>query len=306
MAELTFNIKTQICKVYAYNPTRGRKLIGEGYDFLCNFLYEINEGKYSLASIEAKLEADAERIAPNTEMVSIDVCVSVDTVTYDQIECRELEHAVVHIMSKLPDVIDFIPLVEAPEPPVPPYRSKLLACDKRRKTDWVSYIDSNLNEHEMVKGLNLAWNFEEVTDYEERERVSACESHLCVFSGMAMQSLMRTKVIEALNDGCVDFITVLSIEYAKKLCAKLDKVDLRELMNPRTEPEPEAKREVAIGEVVEFMGEHLLCVKKNDGECSGCAFLAEDDDCKFCGYCSKENRKDGKNVIFLKGGKHER
>lgn len=176
--------------------------------------------------------------------------------------------------------------------------------DKRRKTDWVSYIDANLDEHEMVKGLNLAWDFEEVSDFEERERVRAYESHLCVFSGMAMQSLMRTKNIKDLNeDGCVDFITNLSIEYAKELCAKLDKIDLRELMNPKPEPEPEQKRDVAIGDVVEFKGEHLLCVEKTDGEdCSGCAFLAEDDDCKFSGFCYKENRKDGKNVIFLKGG----
>jgi len=175
--------------------------------------------------------------------------------------------------------------------------------DKRRKTDWVSYIDANLEEHEMVKGLNVYWDFEEVSNYEEREKVRAYETHLCIFSGMAMQSLMRTKRIEDLNEeGCVDFLTNLSIDYAKELCAKLDKVDLEELMNPKQEPEPEEKYEVAIGETVEFQGERFHSTEVADNEdCTGCAFK-EIEDCKFCGYCYKDNRSDGKCVIFVKGG----
>ena len=102
-------------------------------------------------------------------------------------------------------------------------------ADKRRKTDWVSYIDANLGER--VAGLNLAWDFEEVSDYEEKERIRAYETHLCVFSGMAMQGLIQKKSIEDLNDEvCIDFITRLSIEYGKALCAKLDEIDLKELM----------------------------------------------------------------------------
>lgn len=78
--------------------------------------------------------------------------------------------------------------------------------------------------------------------------------------------------------------------------------ELRKQSNPEGKPEKQPdKKEVAIGEVVEYQGEHLLCVEKNDNEdCCGCAFLAEDDDCKFSGYCSKEYRSDGKNVIFVK------
>lgn len=81
--------------------------------------------------------------------------------------------------------------------------------------------------------------------------------------------------------------------------------ELRKQPNPETKPEKQPdKKEVAIGEVVEYQGEHLLCVEKTDNEdCSGCAFLAEDDDCKFSGYCYKEYRSDGKNVIFVKGNK---
>lgn len=83
--------------------------------------------------------------------------------------------------------------------------------------------------------------------------------------------------------------------------------ELRKQPNPETKPEKQPdKKGVAIGEVVECQGEHLLCVEKTDNEdCSGCAFLAEDDDCKFSGYCCKEFRSDGKNVIFMKGGSSE-
>lgn len=93
-----------------------------------------------------------------------------------------------------------------------------------------------------------------------------------------------------------------AVSFADALIAELLKQP-----NPETKPEKQPdKKEVAIGEVVEYQGEHLLCVEKTDNEdCSGCAFLAEDDDCKFSGYCCKEFRSDGKNVIFVKGGSSE-
>ena len=80
---------------------------------------------------------------------------------------------------------------------------------------------------------------------------------------------------------------------------------IAELRKPQPEPETESipeRKDVAIGEVVEFQGEHLLCVEKTDGDdCTGCAFISKDKDCNFSGYCSKEYRNDGKDVIFLKG-----
>lgn len=104
-------------------------------------------------------------------------------------------------------------------------------ADKRRKTDWVSYIDANLGEHEMVKGLNLAWDFEEYQERRDWEKERNIENHMCVFSGMAMQSLMRTKGIEDLNtDDCISFITKLSVEYGRALCVELGKVDLYKLV----------------------------------------------------------------------------
>lgn len=109
-------------------------------------------------------------------------------------------------------------------------------ADKRRKTDWVSYVDANLGEHERVAGLNLAWDFEEVSDYEKRERFRAYETHLCVFSGMAMQGLIQKKSIEDLNEeACIDFISRLSIEYGKALCARLDEIDLSKLVKDNEE-----------------------------------------------------------------------
>lgn len=140
MAELTFNIKLQIGKVYAYNPLRGRKCVGEGYKSLCKFIYDVNDGKLSPSEIETKLEAHAQRIAPDTELQTVDVCVQIDTETYDAIEVAEMENQV-YVLTKLsePPLIDFIPLVEAPEPPVPPYRSKLHAYNKRRNYSKKSY-----------------------------------------------------------------------------------------------------------------------------------------------------------------------
>lgn len=113
--------------------------------------------------------------------------------------------------------------------------------DKRRPTDWVSYIDSNLEEHEMVRGLNLYWDFEDDTEYEERERDRVYETHLCMFTGMAMQSLMRTKSSEELKEtDCIASIAELSVKYSKTLCDELDKLDFEKLMESR--PKPKKKK----------------------------------------------------------------
>lgn len=60
---------------------------------------------------------------------------------------------------------------------------------------------------------------------------SITDKYLPIFSGMALQSLMRTKNIETLNEeGCIDFLTGLAIEYGKVLCEKLDRLDVREFI----------------------------------------------------------------------------
>ena len=48
---------------------------------------------------------------------------------------------------------------------------------------------------------------------------------------MAMQSLMRTKGIEDLNeDGCIDFLANLAVGYGRALCVELGKVKLDDLV----------------------------------------------------------------------------
>lgn len=92
--------------------------------------------------------------------------------------------------------------------------------DKRRKTDWVSYIDSKGVEHEMVKGLNFHWDFEELDThelYEKREHERNVNGHFCLFAGMAMKSLI------AINQGVYTKEAMIkeAVEYAKLLTEEL-------------------------------------------------------------------------------------
>lgn len=104
--------------------------------------------------------------------------------------------------------------------------------DKRRKTDWVSYIDSNSIEHEKVSGMNLFWDFEDVKeDYQKRERERAYYNHLAIFAGMIMQGLMSNNNIETINSPTwAEYLSDLSVSYAIRLCAKLDGINVEDLM----------------------------------------------------------------------------
>ena len=109
-------------------------------------------------------------------------------------------------------------------------------ADKRRKTDWVSYIDKDFNEHPRVSGLNAYWDFEEVKDYEQRERERIALTHLCLFSGMAMQSIIAKSSYEDVRqDKGIDAINELSVKIATDLCDKLDKIDVEELLKRNTD-----------------------------------------------------------------------
>lgn len=59
------------------------------------------------------------------------------------------------------------------------------------------------------------------------------------------------------------------------------------------------KKDIPIGEVIEYKGKHLLCVESGRG-CAGCYF---DDNNISCGNvdvtCNGGMRKDGKDVIFV-------
>lgn len=67
----------------------------------------------------------------------------------------------------------------------------------------------------------------------------------------------------------------------------------------------DSEKDVAIGEVVEFDGERLVCIEDGciDGfleECSGCAFMKNGKCRSIVRSCSKDKRYDGKDVIFKK------
>lgn len=109
-------------------------------------------------------------------------------------------------------------------------------ADKRRKTDWVSFIDKDFNEHFMEEGLNAYWDFDDpsrsLDDINEREERRVIDMHFCQFAGLAMQGLISKKSFPELDeDGCIGFITDLSVEYAQELCCKLYDVNLEELIN---------------------------------------------------------------------------
>ena len=61
--------------------------------------------------------------------------------------------------------------------------------------------------------------------------------------------------------------------------------------------------EPKIGEVIEYKGNHLLCVEVDENTCQGCYFNDKD-----CGNlkmpCNGDMRRDGKSVIFV-GDKKE-
>ena len=107
----------------------------------------------------------------------------------------------------------------------------------------------------------------------------------------AMQIIMEKTRFDVDNySAFAPSVAKFAVEYADALIAELRKQPFQDTTD---------KKEVAIGETIEYKGEHFLCVGKTDADCSGCAFLAKDDDCMYSGRCYKEYRSDGKNVIFL-------
>ena len=115
--------------------------------------------------------------------------------------------------------------------------------DKRRKTDWVSYIDSKGVEHEMVKGLNFHWDFDDIDTYElmeEREHERNINSHFCMFAGMAMQGIVIQGKLR--NE---KMIAESSVKIAKELTEELAKwkVDVKKDIVFREDNEQEEQEE---------------------------------------------------------------
>lgn len=94
--------------------------------------------------------------------------------------------------------------------------------DKRRKTDWVSYIDAHGGEHEMVKGLNPYWDFDDWDNSEAKFQVRAVDAHLSLFAGMIMQKL----ICDTTEKKNVKWKAEKSVDIAKELCLALGKVDM--------------------------------------------------------------------------------
>ena len=92
--------------------------------------------------------------------------------------------------------------------------------DKRRKTDWVSYIDSEGGKHEMEKGLNFYWDFEELESYdlyEKREHEKVVNNHFCLFAGMALKGIISAKEGQVTRESIVKE----AVRYARLLSEEL-------------------------------------------------------------------------------------
>lgn len=86
--------------------------------------------------------------------------------------------------------------------------------DKRRKSDWVSYVDSKGVEHEMVNGLNFYWDFDEVPLRWEDE---ARQNHFCLFAGFAMKGILSRGDLQP-----DEMVVERSVTIAKKLMDELE------------------------------------------------------------------------------------
>ena len=101
---------------------------------------------------------------------------------------------------------------------------------------------------------------------------------------------------------CADALIAELRNQPLAVVASNDSADL-DLKNMETPIDFE--KDVAIGEVVEFDGERLVCIEDGsiDGfleECSGCAFMKNGKCRSIVRSCSKDKRYDGKDVIFKK------
>ena len=134
MAELTVKIKVIFGKVYAENHV-GKALIGEGYDVLVGFISELTKGSKEPVDVETVI---GEWVNKMPEInAPIDVVVRVrDDFDFGERKVEYYvtqEYIIENYISKLPEVAVMEPIIEAPEPELPPYRPKLYSYDKRRK-----------------------------------------------------------------------------------------------------------------------------------------------------------------------------
>lgn len=140
MAELEYTIRFKVGTIYArYGMLKKR--IGTGYDSLCQFLEALSVGRVSCSDIDTWLEFQSEQLAPDVEQQTVDVHIEVGEEVFNAIKVTT-EATPFHVltMPEPPDIQIMDAVLEEPERELPPYRSKLLAYDKRRnyskKTYW--------------------------------------------------------------------------------------------------------------------------------------------------------------------------
>lgn len=121
-------------KVYIVSTT-GNVLIGEGYDTLIDFTVKFYANRIDKASAEEKLLNMIERRLEDTERSEkMDFFVGDGTTIVYEVPIQTLT------MPEVPEVILHDCVCEKRKEPVPPYRQKLHAYDKRRnygnKNNW--------------------------------------------------------------------------------------------------------------------------------------------------------------------------
>ena len=140
MAELEFSVRIQVGDIYA-RFGMSKKLIGNGYDDLCKIIDWLSEGRTSPADIDSWLDCQRERIADNVEKFTYNVHIMVSEEVFNSIHVTT-DAVPYHVftMPELPEIkVMDAAILEEPERELPPYRSKLLAYDKRRNYSKKSY-----------------------------------------------------------------------------------------------------------------------------------------------------------------------
>ena len=138
MAELEYKIRIRVGNIYVWCGDCKKK-IGEGYENLCQFVAFVNNGHVSPANIDTWLEAYSKKVAPDTAECTFDVHFLVSEEVFNSIHVTT-EAVPYHVLpcQNCLKVMDAA-ILEEPERELPPYRSKLLAYDKRRNYSKKSY-----------------------------------------------------------------------------------------------------------------------------------------------------------------------
>ena len=130
------------------------------------------------------------------------------------------------------------------------------------------------------------------------------QAAIAAMQGLLSNSTRSGNCAEYAN-AAVAFADALIEELRNQPLAVVASNDSADLDLKNMEIPIDSEKDVAIGEVVEFDGERLVCIEDGsiDGfleECSGCEFMKNGKCRSIVRSCSKDKRYDGKDVIFKK------